>query len=74
MRHSELCDEEMGVVFLITGLSNSCPFLLIQGVLENSEISINCNDKILNIKWPINKKILSKKDKGAMSFTKYLKN
>ena len=41
---------------------------------KNSEISINCNDKILNIKWPINKKILSKKDKGAMSFTKYLKN
>ena len=41
---------------------------------KNSEISINCNDKDLNIKWPINKKILSKKDKNAMSFNKYLEN
>jgi len=41
---------------------------------KNSEISINCNDKDLNIKWPINKKILSKKDKKAMSFNKYLEN
>ena len=41
---------------------------------KNSEISINCNDKILNIKWPINKKILSKKDKNAMSFNEYLEN
>ena len=41
---------------------------------KNSEVSINCNDKILNINWPLNKKILSKKDANAMSFTKYLKN
>ena len=41
---------------------------------KNSEISINCNDKDLNIKWPINKKILSKKDKSAMSFNEYLEN
>ena len=41
---------------------------------KNSEISINCNDKDLNIKWPINKKILSKKDKNAMSFNEYLEN
>ena len=41
---------------------------------KNSEISINCNDKILNIKWPINKKILSKKDRNAMSFNEYLEN
>ena len=41
---------------------------------KNSEISINCYDKDLNIKWPINKKILSKKDKSAMSFNEYLEN
>lgn len=41
---------------------------------KNSEISINCNDKDLNIKWPINKKILSKKDRNAMSFNEYLEN
>ena len=41
---------------------------------KNSEVSINYNDKILNIKWPNYKKILSKKDKNAMSFTQYLKN
>ena len=38
---------------------------------KNSEISINCNDNILNIKWPKN---LSKKDSNAMSFNEYLKN
>ena len=41
---------------------------------KNSEVSINYNDKVLNIKWPINKKILSKKDRDAMSFKKYLKD
>ena len=41
---------------------------------KNSEVSINFKDKTLNIKWPINKKILSKKDNNAMSFTEYLKN
>ena len=41
---------------------------------KNSEVSINFKDKTLNIKWPINKKILSKKDENAMSFKKYLEN
>ena len=41
---------------------------------KNSEVSINYNDKVLNIKWPINKKILSKKDRDAMSFKKYSKD
>ena len=35
---------------------------------KKSEASINPNDKILKIKWPLKKKILSDKDKSAMSF------
>jgi dTDP-4-dehydrorhamnose 3,5-epimerase len=35
---------------------------------QKSEVSINPNDKILKIKWPLKKKILSDKDKNAMSF------
>ena len=41
---------------------------------KNSEISINCNDKVLNIKWPIKKKNLSKKDSNGISFHEYLDN
>ena len=40
---------------------------------KKSEISINCNDKTLKIKWPSNKQILSKKDKNAMLFSEFLK-
>ncbi len=40
---------------------------------KESEKSININDKFLNIKWPSNKKILSKKDYNAISFSKFLK-
>tara|TARA_Y100000741_G_scaffold270965_1_gene211060 strand:- start:89 stop:616 length:528 start_codon:yes stop_codon:yes gene_type:complete len=41
---------------------------------KNSEVSINCNDKLLKIKWPSKKKIISQKDKNAMSLTKYFKD
>ena len=40
---------------------------------KKSELSINCNDKTLKIKWPSNKQILSKKDKNAMLFSEFLK-
>ncbi len=36
-----------------------------------SERSINYNDKVLNIKWPTKKPIVSKKDKNAMNFEDY---
>ena len=35
---------------------------------ENSEIGVTHNDKYLNIKWPVKKPILSKKDKNNISF------
>ena len=38
---------------------------------KNSEINIDIYDKDLNIKWPIKKKIVSKKDKKGISFQKY---
>ena len=40
---------------------------------KNSEISINPIDKILKIKWPNKTKIISKKDKKAMSYDHVLK-
>ena len=40
---------------------------------KKSEISIDINDNYLNIKWPSNKKILSKKDVNAISFSEFLK-
>ena len=39
---------------------------------KKSEVSINYNDKNLNIKWPLKKKILSLKDRNAISFSKFL--
>ena len=38
---------------------------------KNSEVTINIWDKGLNIKWPIKKKIVSKKDKNGITFQKY---
>ena len=38
---------------------------------KNSEVSIYCNDKTLNIRWPNKQKILSLKDKKAISFLEY---
>lgn len=35
---------------------------------SKSEVSINCNDEYLKIKWPLKKKIISKKDKQGISF------
>tara|TARA_B100000700_G_C14574486_1_gene637162 strand:+ start:48 stop:575 length:528 start_codon:yes stop_codon:yes gene_type:complete len=40
---------------------------------KNSEIGIRYNDKKLNIKWPINKPILSNKDKKNMTFDEFKK-
>ncbi len=37
------------------------------------EVAINFNDKDLNIKWPLVKKIASKKDKNGISFLDYKK-
>ena len=39
----------------------------------NHEITINWNDKNLNIKWPLGKKIISNKDKSGISFKKFAK-
>ncbi len=41
---------------------------------SNSELGILWNDKELDIKWPINNPILSKKDKSNISFKNFLKN
>ena len=38
---------------------------------KNSEQTIKWNDKILNIKWPIKKPILSKKDKMGIKFSEF---
>ena len=38
---------------------------------KKSEITIKWNDKDLNIKWPIKKPILSKKDRFGTSFSDY---
>ena len=40
---------------------------------KKSELSINCNDRILKIKWPSNKQIISKKDENAILFSEFLK-
>ena len=38
---------------------------------KNSEVTSDIYDKDLNIKWPIKKKIISKKDKKGITFQKY---
>ena len=38
---------------------------------KKSETTIKWNDKSLNIKWPISKPILSKKDKMGLSFNEF---
>ena len=38
---------------------------------KNSEVTIDIWDKDLNIKWPIKKKIVSKKDRKGITFQKY---
>ena len=40
---------------------------------KNSEVSINPIDKVLKIKWPNKTKIISEKDKKAMSYDHVLK-
>ena len=40
---------------------------------KNSEVSINPIDKVLKIKWPNKTKIISEKDKKAMSYDRVLK-
>ena len=40
---------------------------------KKSETTIKWNDKSLNIKWPISKPILSKKDKMGLSFNEFIK-
>ena len=38
---------------------------------KNSETTIKWNDETLNIKWPLKKPILSKKDSLGISFNEY---
>ena len=38
---------------------------------KNNEVTIDISDKDLNIKWPVKKKIVSKKDKKGITFQKY---
>ena len=40
---------------------------------KKSETTIKWNDKSLNIKWPIKKPILSKKDKMGLNFKEFIK-
>lgn len=39
---------------------------------KNSEITINWDDPNINIRWPVKKPILSKKDKAGYSFKEYI--
>ena len=39
---------------------------------KKSETTINWNDPNLNIKWPVKKPIISKKDKSGISFREYI--
>ncbi len=41
---------------------------------KNSEVSINVDDKDLNIKWPSNKRIISRRDCKALSLKEFKKN
>ena len=41
---------------------------------KNSEVSINVDDKDLNIKWPSNKRIISRRDSKALSLKEFKKN
>ena len=38
---------------------------------EKSEVTIKWNDKKLNIKWPIKKPVLSKKDSNGINFLEF---
>ena len=40
---------------------------------KKSETTIKWNDKSLNIKWPVKKPILSKKDKMGLNFKEFIK-
>ena len=40
---------------------------------SKSEVTIDWNDKDLNIKWPISNPILSKKDKNGISFSNFIR-
>ena len=40
---------------------------------EKNEVAIKYNDKVLKIKWPLKKLIISEKDKSAISFRDYEK-
>ena len=40
---------------------------------KKSETTIKWDDKFLNIKWPIKKPILSKKDKAGLSFDQFIR-
>ena len=55
-------DKENYVVYACTKYRN-----------KNSEVSINPIDKVLKIKWPNKTKIISEKDKKAMSYDHVLK-
>ena len=55
-------DKENYVVYACTKYRN-----------KNSEVSINPIDKVLKIKWPNKTKIISEKDKKAMSYDRVLK-
>ena len=41
---------------------------------KKNEVGIIWNDKDLKIKWPSKKVIVSKKDKGNLTFKKYILN
>ncbi len=38
---------------------------------KNSEVTIDLNDKNLNIKWPLKKQVVSHKDRKGISFLKF---
>ena len=40
---------------------------------KSSEVTIDINDKNLNIKWPLRKQVVSKKDKNGISFLNFKK-
>ena len=55
-------DKENYIIYICTQYRNAV-----------SERAIKYNDKKLNIKWPVNKPIVSKKDQNALTFVEFKK-
>ena len=76
----ELSDKNGKSVFIPAGFAHGFLALKSENIVHyyntkyrsaKHEVGINWNDKTLNIKWPIKKPIISKKDLNNMSFKEF---